>query len=133
MTGIVKYSGQCLISIGAAMQRQYNRVTPTAFKRMNELGVFVTSNVKRGTKGFGRLNIPVRLSRGYSCEPTKRDTTVQPQAGDLGDWWPRTKQHGCNVNNLITVSCQQLETHSTGHGKPSNVNDNYIHIGLLNP
>ena len=94
------------------MQRQYNRVTPTAFQRMNDLGIFVTSHVKRGTQGFGRLTIPVRLSRGYTCEPTKRETTVQPQAGGLGDWWSRTKEHGCNVNNLITVSCQQ-EKHVT--------------------
>ncbi len=76
--------------------------------------------------------MPVRLSRGYSCEPTKRENTVLPQAGGLCDWWSSTWQHGCNVNNLIPVSCQQ-ETHSTFHDKPSNANDNYINIGLLNP
>ena len=132
MTGIVKYRRQCLLSIGAAMQKQHNRGPPQTFQRLNDLAIFVTSKVKRGTKGFGRQRIPGRLSRGYSCEPTKRETTVLPQAGGLGDWWSSTWQHGCNVNNLITVSCQQ-ETHSTCHDKPSNANDNYINIGLLNP
>ena len=81
MTGIVKYGRQCLLSIGAAMQKQHNRVPPQSFQRLSDLAIFVTSKVKRGTKGFGRQRIPVRLSRGYSCEPTKRETTMLPQAG----------------------------------------------------
>ena len=121
-----------MLSIGAAMQKQHNRVPPQTFQRLNDLAIFVTSKVKRGTKGFGRQRIPVRLSRGYSCEPTKRETTVLPQAGGLCDCSSSTRQHGCNVNNkniIITVNCQQ-ETHPKCHDKPSNANDNYINIGL---
>ena len=131
MTGIVKYGRQCMLSIGAAMQKQHNRVPPQTFQRLSDLAIFVTSKVKRGTKGFGRQIIPVTLTRGHSCEPTKRANTVLPQAGCLCDWWSSTRQHVCNVNNIITVSCQQ-DTQSTCHDKPSHATDNYINIGLLN-
>ena len=90
MTGIVKYGRQCLLSIGAAMQKQHNRVPPQTFQRLNDLTILVTSKVKRGTKGFDRQIIPVTLTRGYNSEPTKRENTVLPQAGGLCDWWSGT-------------------------------------------
>ena len=40
------------------MQKQHNRVPPQTFQRLNDLAIFVTSKVKRGTKGFGRQRIP---------------------------------------------------------------------------
>ena len=86
--------------IGAAMHKHYNRVSVEAFQRLNDLDIFVTSKVNRRTKGFGRLRIPVRISRGSVCNVANSaiNSLITPRSGE-------TKRHqlGSNKNNLLRV------------------------------
>ena len=100
MTGIVNYGRQCLISIGAAMHKHYNRVPAEAIQRLNDLDIFVTSKVKRGTRGFRRLRIPVRISRGSVCNVANSaiNSLITPRSVET-----MRHQLGSNKNNLLRV------------------------------
>ena len=100
MTGIVNYGRQCLISIGAAMHKHYNSVPAEAFQLLNDLYIFVTSKVNRGTRGFCRLRIPVRISRGSVCNVANSaiNSLITPRSGET-----MRHQLGSNKNNLLRV------------------------------
>ena len=52
------------------MHKHYNRVPAEAFQRLNDLDIFVTSKVNRGTRGFGRLRIFSEDLQGVSVHPS---------------------------------------------------------------
>ena len=116
MTGIVNYGRLCLISIGAAMHRQYNRVPADAFQRLNDLDIVVTSKVKRGTRGFGRLKIQVRLSRRSVCNEANSatNTLIKLRSGET-----TRHQLGSNKNNLLRVCMRPTVTSADRVQKPA--------------
>ena len=116
MTGIVNYGRLCLISIGAAMHKQYNRVPAEAFQRLNDLDIFLTSKVRRGTRGFGRLKIPVRLSRGSVCNEANSatNTLIKLRSGET-----TRHQLGSNKNNLLCVCMGPTVTSADRVHKPA--------------
>ena len=118
MTGIVNYGRLCLISIGAAIHKQYNRVPAEAFQRLNDLDIFVTSKVKRGTRGYGRLKIPVRLSRGSVCKEANSTINTVTLVTLRSDETTR-HQLGSNKNNLLRVCMGPTVTSADCVHKPA--------------
>ena len=98
------------------MHKHYNRVPAEAFQRLNDLDIFVTSKVKRGTRGFGRLRIPVRISRGsvYNVANNAINSLITPRSGET-----MRHQLGSNKNNLLRVCMVPTVTSANRVHKPA--------------
>ena len=104
----LQYTRSKLWAIRASLERNQQSLPLKTLRALRSENICATPKTKRGTVGgFNHVRVIPALYNNNRDLPT-----VQPQTGGLGDWWSRTKQHGCNVNNLITVSCQQ-EKHVT--------------------
>ena len=78
------------------MHKHYNRVPAEAFQRLNDLDILSLLR-SRGTRGFGRLIIPVRISRGSVCNVANgaNNSLITPRSGET-----MRHQLGSNKNNL---------------------------------
>ena len=104
----LQYTRSKLWAIRASLERKQQSLPLKTLHTLRSENICATPKTKRGTVGgVNHVRVIPALYNNNRDLPT-----VQPQAGGLGDWCSRTKQHGCNVNNLITVSCQQ-EKHVT--------------------
>ena len=104
----LQYTRSKLWAIRASVERKQQSLPLKTLHTLRSENICATPKTKRGT--VGGVNHVRVIPAVYN---NNRDLpTVQPQAGGLGDWWSTTKQHGCNVNNLIAVSCRQ-EKHVT--------------------
>ena len=99
MSGIKTYSRLALLSLGAAMQKHQNKVTGNVYKHLKELNICAAIPTKRGTKGFGRLKVPVRTT----CQDNLSGQPV------------RTITTGLNIKNLL-----QVKLTNTVGSKPHN-------------
>ena len=96
MAGITSYCRSELLSIGAALQKHHNRVNALVYWCLRKLDICSTSPTKRGSKGFGRLKIPVLINR-----------TVSTQSRPL--------RSGSNINNLRLVKATAFTSVNKQH------------------
>ena len=92
----LQYTRSKLWAIRTSVERKQQSLPLKTLHTLRSENICATPKTKRGTVGgVNHVRVIPALYNNNRDLPT-----VQPQAGGLGDWWSRTKQHGCNANNL---------------------------------